>query len=225
VRTGLSGNRAEWDSTAARISGQQRSDQSEISLARATSAPHWDSAIPPKHHNISAGASSAHPSHICAGTRLAPSHICAGTWAHPIPQLRRDLGSPHPTSAPGPGLTPSHSCAGAKRFGSDAYLSVGLGPKRLIGGLQRVRVAHGAAARRRGLNLALQRSTTRCNAVQHAATQYNMLQRSTTRCNAAQHVATQYNTLQRSTMRCNAVQHVATQYDASRTELRRDAAA
>jgi hypothetical protein len=171
------GNGAEWDSTAARISGQQRSDQSEMSLARATSAPHWDSAIPPNITTSPLVLARLAPPTSAPGLGSPHSHICAGTGLTP------------PTPAPGPGLTPSHSCAGAKRFGSDAYLSVELRPKRLIGGLQRVRVAHGAAARRRGLNLALQRSTTRCNAAQHAATQYNTLQRSTTRCITVQRVA------------------------------------
>ncbi len=41
-----------------------------------------------------------------------PHHICAGTWAHPRPHLRRDLGSPPPTSAPGLADRLAHICAG-----------------------------------------------------------------------------------------------------------------
>jgi hypothetical protein len=80
-------------------------------------------------------------------------------------------------------------------------------------------VAHGRAAdlprhAERDQVDELQRSTTRCNAARHVATQHDTMQRSTTRCNAARHNATQHDTLQRSTTRCNAARHVATQHDA-----------
>ena len=50
---------------------------------------------------------------------------------------------------------------------------------------------------RRALPRVPQRATTRCHALQDAATRYKTLPRATTRCHALQHAATRYNTLQR----------------------------
>ena len=58
---------------------------------------------------------------------------------------------------------------------------------------------------------------TRCNTLQHAATQWNTLQYTATHCNTVEHTATQWNTLQSmgwgglsAHAACDKLQHTAT---------------